>query len=98
MQVGIFCLAKSQAKETILLDLKALLLEAGQHVSRQKEFERTSAVHTLRVQRHCLLSLALQTVDKVPPFLMQLETGGGGREEEEIGGVKAPDVLDQLRS
>lgn len=41
--------------ETILLDLKALLLEAGQHV---------------------------------PPFLMQLETGGGGREEEEIGGVK----------
>ena len=26
---------------------------------------------------------------KVPPFLMQLETGGGGREEEEIGGVKA---------
>eukprot|EP00931_Biecheleriopsis_adriatica_P074478 TRINITY_DN48526_c0_g1_i1.p1 TRINITY_DN48526_c0_g1~~TRINITY_DN48526_c0_g1_i1.p1 ORF type:complete len:633 (+),score=171.79 TRINITY_DN48526_c0_g1_i1:59-1957(+) len=41
--------------ETILLDLKALLLEAGQHV---------------------------------PPFLRTLETGGGGREEEEIGGVK----------
>ncbi|CAK9013500.1 unnamed protein product [Durusdinium trenchii] len=41
--------------ETILLDLKALLLEAGQHV---------------------------------PPFLMQLDSAAGGREEEEIGGVK----------
>mmetsp|Transcript_81340 Transcript_81340/g.143531 ORF Transcript_81340/g.143531 Transcript_81340/m.143531 type:complete len:630 (+) Transcript_81340:77-1966(+) len=40
--------------ETILLDLKALLLEAGQHV---------------------------------PPFLQTLESGGG-KEEEEIGGVK----------
>ena len=37
-------------------------------------------------------------LDKVPPFLMQLETGGGGREEEEIGGVKAGDILDQLCS
>ena len=27
--------------------------------------------------------------DKVPPFLMQLDSSAGGREEEEIGGVKA---------
>ncbi|CAE8588029.1 unnamed protein product [Polarella glacialis] len=41
--------------ETILLDLKALLVEAGQHV---------------------------------PPFLAALDPDTGGKEEEEIGGVK----------
>ncbi|CAK9075811.1 DEAD-box ATP-dependent RNA helicase 35 [Durusdinium trenchii] len=54
--------------ETILLDLKALLLEAGQHV----------AWHPKRVVKSW----------EVPPFLMQLDSAAGGREEEEIGGVK----------